>query len=133
VRVVLDSNVVIAALGASDACRRVTRRCIPGHTVVASNYILEEVRRNAVQKIRLPPRAADAAIDMLRQTGVMVEPAPVERGACRHVKGGADRLVTGDDDLLVLESFRGIRIIRPADFWGFEKEGGAAETEAGEG
>jgi putative PIN family toxin of toxin-antitoxin system len=133
VRVVLDSNVVIAALGASETCRRVTRHCIAGHKVVASNYILEEVRRNAVRKVRMPPTVADAVVDMLRQAGVMVEPAPVERGACRHandlpvlgtaVAGDAHCLVTGDNDLLVLKSFRGVRIIRPAEFWRFEAEG----------
>ncbi len=73
---------------------------------------------------------------------VIVDPEPVERGACRHrkdlpvlgtaVAGDADCLVTGDNDLLVLKSFRGIRIIRPVDFWSFEKEGAAPETEAGE-
>ena len=32
------------------------------------------------------------------------------------VSGNADCIVTGDDDLLTLNSFRGIAIITPADF-----------------
>lgn len=32
------------------------------------------------------------------------------------VNGNADYIVTGDDDLLALDSFRGIRVIRPAEF-----------------
>ena len=32
------------------------------------------------------------------------------------VNGNADYIVTGDADLLVLNPFRGIRILRPADF-----------------
>ena len=47
-------------------------------------------------------------------------------GACRDpkddkflelaVSGRADYLVTGDLDLLVLDPFRGVRILTPADF-----------------
>ncbi len=32
------------------------------------------------------------------------------------VDGNADFLITGDQDLLVLNPFHGIRILRPADF-----------------
>ena len=32
------------------------------------------------------------------------------------VNGGADYIVTGDDDLLVMNPFRGISIMRPAEF-----------------
>ena len=32
------------------------------------------------------------------------------------VNGDADYIVTGDDDLLVMNPFRGIEIIRPAEF-----------------
>ncbi len=32
------------------------------------------------------------------------------------VSGGADRIISGDDDLLILSPFRGIPILPPADF-----------------
>lgn len=32
------------------------------------------------------------------------------------VEGGADYIVSGDGDLLTLENFRGVAIVRPADF-----------------
>lgn len=35
------------------------------------------------------------------------------------VNGRADYIVTGDDDLLVMNPFRGIAIIRPAEFLAF--------------
>lgn len=35
------------------------------------------------------------------------------------VNGRADYIVTGDDDLLVMDPFRGITIIRPAEFLAF--------------
>lgn len=35
------------------------------------------------------------------------------------VNGHADYIVTGDDDLLVMDPFRGIAIVRPAEFLAF--------------
>ena len=35
------------------------------------------------------------------------------------VNGRADYIVTGDDDMLVMDPFRGITIIRPAEFLAF--------------
>jgi predicted nucleic acid-binding protein len=34
----------------------------------------------------------------------------------RRSKGGADYIVTGDEDLLVLDPFEGFRIVRPQAF-----------------
>ncbi len=39
------------------------------------------------------------------------------------VAGDADCPVTGDEQPPVLGSFRGVVILRPADFWGFEAKG----------
>lgn len=33
------------------------------------------------------------------------------------VSGEAKYLITGDDDLLILEAYQGIQIVRPAEFW----------------
>jgi predicted nucleic acid-binding protein len=53
----------------------------------------------------------------------MVKPEPLPKRVCRDpdddvvlataVAGRADFIVTGDDDLLVLKRFRGIRILSP--------------------
>ena len=43
------------------------------------------------------------------------------------VNGRADYIVTGDDDLLVMNPFRGIAIIRPAEFLAIA---GSATTES---
>ena len=55
-----------------------------------------------------------------------VEPEPLSERICRDadddvvlataVAGKADVIVTGDDDLLVLKTFRGIRILSPRKF-----------------
>lgn len=53
-------------------------------------------------------------------------PAPVcrdsddDRVLGTAVAARADCLVTGDSDLLVLQQYAGIAIVRPAEFWAFE-------------
>lgn len=66
-----------------------------------------------------------ALIDLLRLRGELVAPRQ-SVAACRDPKdnkfleaalaGEADAIVTGDDDLLALNPFEGIEIIRPAEF-----------------
>ena len=67
----------------------------------------------------------------LRNLLRMAMPVPITESvrACRDpeddkilelaVNGHADYIVTGDDDLLVMNTFRGIAIIRPAEFVAF--------------
>ncbi len=134
VKVVLDASVLIPGLVAPGMCWEVVGHCLEKHEVVLSDYLLAEVRRNLLGKMKLSVRRTDVLLDSLHvAAAAIVEPEPVERGACRDPKdlpvlgtavaGAADCLVTGDKDLLVLGSFRGVTILRPADFWRFEAKG----------
>lgn len=132
-RVLLDANVLIPGLVVAGMCWKVVEHCLDRHEVILSDYLLAEVRRNLLGKMKLSARRTDVLLDSLRVAAVVVEPEPVDRGACRDPKdlpvlgtavaGDADCLVTGDEDLLVLGSFRGVAILKPADFWRFEAEG----------
>ena len=63
----------------------------------------------------------------VQRQGEIVEPAAIPSDACRDpedipilgtaVWGAAALLVTVDKDLLSLEQFRGIPIIKPGGFW----------------
>ena len=69
--------------------------------------------------------------EFLRDLMIDVEMVPITESVrvCRDpkddkilelaVNGRADYIVTGDDDLLVMDPFRGISIIRPAEFLAF--------------
>lgn len=132
-RVVLDANVLMPGLAVPGVCRDVVRHCLVQHEVVVSEYLIDEVRRNLVRKLGLLPGTADSLLRSVGGRALVVEPEPVDRGACRDPKdlpvlgttlaGRAKCLITGDEDLLVLGSFRGVAILRPADFWRFENEG----------
>jgi len=126
-RLVLDSNVLIAAFVARGLCADVLEHCIREHTPVASPAILEEVRRNLVAKIRVSHRDANEAVRLLRERLELVEPVALAARVCRDpdddvvlgtaVAAGADAIVTGDRDLLDIGTFEGIRILSPRTFW----------------
>ena len=73
----------------------------------------------------IPPERRRRILEILRNTGVWFEPA-VRITECRDAKdnkylelalaAGAETIVSSDDDLLVLHPWRGISILRPADY-----------------
>ena len=126
-RVVLDTNVIVAAFATRGLCADVLEVCISGHTLVVSAYILDEVREALLKKIKTPKGIVHEVIDYLRTTAEVVTPAEIESSVCRDMtdlpivgtaaKGGASCIVTGDADLLALKSHRGIDIMTPREFW----------------
>lgn len=126
-RVVLDTNVIVAAFAARGLCAEVFEVCITGHTLVSSEHILEEVGRSLLTKVKLPKQAVRDVVDYLWETAEIVEPDPINSSLCRDkddlpvigtaTKGNASCIVTGDADLLSLKSYQGIDIITPRDFW----------------
>ena len=122
-RVVLDSNVIIAAFAARGMCADLLAVCLEQHRLVSSLHILVECRRHLVGKVRVPPEHADEIVAFLDELTEIVEPDPVDGSACRDpddlpvlgtaTAGRADVLVTGDRDLLDLGDHRGIPILSP--------------------
>ena len=73
----------------------------------------------------IPLARRDRFLQILRRAAVWFEPA-VQVTDCRDPKddkylelalaAGAETIVSSDDDLLVLHPWRGVRILRPADY-----------------
>lgn len=124
-RIVLDTNVLLAALGARGLCEALLAAYLEGHDLVASEHILGELRRHLLGKFRLPARRAAEVVAFVRDHAELVEPAPVPADACRDpdelpilgtaVAGRANLLVTGDADLLALGSYTGVPIVTPRE------------------
>jgi putative PIN family toxin of toxin-antitoxin system len=125
--VVLDSNVLVAGFAFGGICRAIVEVCIDSHRLILSEYILTEVRRILIEKIKHSAAMADERLTLLRQVAEVVVPAAVAPNACRDPKdlpiigtliaGVADCLVTGDKDLLDLTNFNGRPILSPRRFW----------------
>lgn len=128
-RVILDTNVLISAVllknSVSDiALRKAQNSC----TILCSNSIFNEY----TEKLILPRFNKYASLlkrtnmlNVIEKEALFIEPV-VKISECRDPKdnkflelavaGNADCIVTGDNDLLVLNPFRGIKIISPSDF-----------------
>jgi hypothetical protein len=77
--------------------------------------------------LAIPLARRERVLVILRRTAVWFEPA-VRVTDCRDPKddkylelalaAGAETIVSSDDDLLVLNPWRGVRILRPSDYLG---------------
>lgn len=124
-RVVLDTNVLLAAFGTRGLCEALFFACLEGHEVVTSEHILAELRRNLTRAFRMPAHQADEIVAFVRESSELVVPAQVAPKACRDpddlpvlgtaLAGHADLLVTGDRDLLSVRRHAGIPIVRPRE------------------
>lgn len=131
-KIVLDTNVLIAALISRGVCSGLVEHCVQNHTIVASDFILNELAEKLIQKFHHSSEEAQEAIDLLRSQVEIVRPGPLESRVCRDpdddmilataITGAAECIVTGDNDLIVLSRYRNITILRPAEFAEFESQ-----------
>ena len=125
-RLVLDTNVIIAAFGARGLCAEFFEVCLSEHTILTSEYILKEVREKLL-KINLPLPVVNEIIDYLREELEIVKPKRVEDSVCRDKEdlpvvgtataGKAKYLITGDRELLGVKRYRDVRILELRQFW----------------
>jgi putative PIN family toxin of toxin-antitoxin system len=126
-RVILDSNVLIAAVAGRGLCESLLELCLEEHDLIVSEELLEDVRRNLVKKIRLTDAVALDFCRLLRNNAITTVPATVASDACRdpkdiHLLGlseaaRAEFLVTGDRDLAESGWQGTARILTPRQFW----------------
>lgn len=126
-RVVLDTNVLVAAIATHGLCQALVTLVFRDHVVILSEHILGEVAKHYRGTFKATKRQADAAVAVLRANGEIVEPVTVPLGTVRDkddlpvlgtaVAGSAAVLVTGDQELLLLALFRGVVILSPRDFY----------------
>ncbi len=127
-KVVFDTNVLIAALITEGICSKLLHRARTGEFSLAScPFIMKEVRRILSRKFRLANGEIASAMEPVTEAvGQIIEHNLKIKGVCRDadddnilacaLAAKAEYLVTGDADLLELKRYQGIRIITPRDF-----------------
>jgi putative PIN family toxin of toxin-antitoxin system len=130
VRLVFDTNVLIAAFVSRGVCSELLEHCRRSHQVVSSEFILREFEDKLLGKFKVPNFKAAAATALIRSSAEVVAPARLSVPICRDPDddwvlatartGNCSCIVTGDKDLLVLDPFMGIRILAPGSFWAYE-------------
>jgi uncharacterized protein len=120
--VVLDTNVFVAAMVAKGLCHEVVVRGLGSCTVATSQPLLDELEHTLRAKFTLGP-AAVAFLEQLRLRVRIVEPAPLTSPVtdddwvlATALAAGAAVIVTGDQDLLVIDRHNDNDIVSPREF-----------------
>jgi putative PIN family toxin of toxin-antitoxin system len=126
-RVLLDTNVIVAAFATRGLCADLFEVCLEKHTVIISQHILSEVEKSLIKKIHLPQNITRYVISYLQDITEFFVPEHVDKSLCRDrddlkilgtaLSGNAKIIITGDKDLLALKKFGKISILTPRDFW----------------
>jgi putative PIN family toxin of toxin-antitoxin system len=136
-KVVLDSNVILAALGTRGLCEAVVTVCLESHQIILSEYILDEVGRHLRGKFKMPVDQVRERMDFLRRHCLVVVPVEVGGEACEDARDlpvlgtalavGAPCLITGDKGLLMIGNFKSVAILGPRAFYDHIKGNGSRE------
>jgi uncharacterized protein len=130
VRLVLDTNVLIAAFATEGACMRLYRHCARRHTLVSSERLIGEFEEKLVRKLKIALPEVGEIVASYRAECIILDPSPPDRPISRDpdddwvlmtaLEGRCECIVSGDADLWSLGSHDGIRIVQPREFWDFE-------------
>jgi len=125
-KVVLDANVIVAAFASRGLCEAILELCLSEHEIILCAGLLEEVLTNLRTKIGLPAGVVEGIRSLFQEYATLVEPVSLPEDICRDpddvkvlglaVASGANCIVTGDKDLLVLEEWQGVSILTPRAF-----------------
>ncbi len=123
----------MAAFIARGTCYDLLEYCVRNHTLVTSKPLLRELEEKLAGKFGYSRQETREVVSLLQGKMEVVEPAQLNPPVCRDpdddvvlgtaLASACDCVVTGDKNLLVLERFREIPILMPADFWRHEKPG----------
>lgn len=127
-RLVVDTNVFISAVLKESSWPGETLRWIVKYGGLLKTALVEKELMMVLARPRIAPKIAPFVLDDLRQVFAAAEMVTITERVtvCRDpeddkflelaVNGHADVIISGDADLLVLDTFRGIPIITPAAF-----------------
>lgn len=130
-KIVLDTNVLIAGFISHGTCNELIEHCALNHKVVISQFILREFKQKLINKFAFTTHEAESAADLLESRFEVVTPLELDEPVCRDadddqvigtaLAGNCECIVTGDKDLLDLRHIKLIRMVSPSNFWALDK------------
>jgi uncharacterized protein len=127
-RIVIDTNVLISASGWNGAERTLIRHCKERlFELVISPQLLKELERVVhYKKLKFQKEEQIEFLTLISELAVVVEPKEILDIISAHppdnrviecaFEGCAEIIISGDEHLLQLSEFRGIKIMRAPDF-----------------
>ena len=131
-QVVIDTNVWISGLIFGGNPEKVIRQFVDGQIVViTAEELLSELRRKIVQRFPLYEPQLALLEASIREDAILVQLGTVQISVSRDaddnkfletaVIGNAGYIISGDKDLLTIEEYDGIKIVKPSDFLSLPK------------
>jgi putative PIN family toxin of toxin-antitoxin system len=118
--------VLVAAFVARGLCADLLRRVLSEYELVVPELVAQEVRRTLSEKLKASPEALSAVDAIFERCDIVARgdsPSPIavrdpddERVLADAISAGAEILVSGDQDLLVVAEGSPIRILSPRAF-----------------
>lgn len=126
-RLVVDTNLMIRALLSAGPARRFLKLAPLVHQVLYHDEQLRELREVASRpRLQMAPEAVEELVGRIQRYGQVVATELDVPMGCRDPKddyllalalaGTANFILTEDQDLLVLDPWRGIRVVRLFQF-----------------
>lgn len=127
-RVVLDTNVYIGAALQGELTEDILEEVVgnPEITLISSEEIFLEIEQKLQEKFHWLTDRLELFLGRIRQIAEIVEPSEKVNVIKRDpddnkilecaLAGGADLIITSDQDLIKLKQFKGIGIIHPKTF-----------------
>jgi len=130
-RVILDTNVILAAFAGRGLAHALFELCLEKHEIIISAHILSEVQRNLQKKLKMPKDKVLMITEYLKEFCTFSDHNKLDKEACRDIDdvkvlglsevAKPDYIITGDKDLLVLKKFHSVPIVTPREFWEISK------------
>lgn len=134
-QVVIDTNVWISGIVFGGNPEKIIRLFIDGQIIVIiSEELLSELRRKITERFPLFLPNLELLEASIREDALLVKLGTIRITASRDatdnvfietaVVGNTECIVSGDKDLLVLGSYKQIKILKPAEFlklYGYDK------------
>ncbi|MCL4415209.1 MAG: putative toxin-antitoxin system toxin component, PIN family [Actinobacteria bacterium] len=127
INIVLDTNVIVAAFVARGLSNAVFELCLDRFEVIISKFIINETSKILKDKIKIPEERITEIIEFLKESCRMATYESLSQRVCRDknddeilalAKDSKSKyIITGDQDLLVLNKFEDIKIVSPRQLW----------------
>jgi len=132
-RIVLDSNVIVAAFATRGLCAALFEYCVENHEIFLCTAMLKEITGVLRKRIKVPRQTVDQIESYLKANTSLVKPARIDPRVCRDkkdlpvlgcaVSSVSEFIITGDDDLLTLKRHEDTDIVTLRQFWERVKTG----------
>lgn len=129
-KILFDTNVLIStflAFKGGNSCYDVIDHAIEYHQLYYTAYIMEEFTRVFKEDFHYPDSVIDKFTAFIITSFKKADSADIVENISRDpkddqvladaFKNNLEVIVTGDNDLLVLKTYKGIKIVSPKDYW----------------